>query len=83
MEHQWSDKFPIEVGIYWFYGWERNYYKTERSPQMYLTEVTSRTDITGKVTFTGTSGVSFLLETLCVGYWMKAEYPKPPDINRL
>ncbi|RJQ24582.1 hypothetical protein C4577_07370 [Candidatus Parcubacteria bacterium] len=85
MELKWIDKFPDEVGKYWFYGWQWSDEIKSKNPQLHLVEVSSHTDSNGHTTFSGSSKTEFFTAHAAVvpiGYWTKFIPPSLPDLSR-
>jgi hypothetical protein len=75
MTKEWQDKFPQEVGYWWFYGW---LFKREDKPELHLVEVR----ITGNGVYVYITEGSFIYERQSGGgKWLKATLPELPELE--
>lgn len=76
---EWTTEWPVEPGIYWFYGWRFGY--DERLPELSFVEVRSLRNATGGFSLTGITRGHFMYEQEGhEGAWLPAELPPLPQL---
>jgi hypothetical protein len=77
---QWTDIWPTEAGVYWFYGWRfgrKGLYKDDK-PELCLVKVNA---IKNGVTYVIDGDFFYAEEDGAVGKWIKAILPELPNLK--
>jgi hypothetical protein len=79
MSKLWSAKWPIETGIYWFYGWRTMWERNQSPLSPRLLCVTIRQGNNGL--FATAEGAFIHESDHPIGMWQPINYPMVPSID--